>query len=884
MRRKLTLYIGDRRADLSDESFVLFNYTQDDLSNPTVVRNSFSQQITLKGTPANNAIFGDYFRLDRVVNPGAGNTGAGFDPSRKVPFSIYDEKAEILAAGYVKLDAVSWRRDKAEYKVTLYGGLGSLLYNLSYTPDGERKTLASLDYLGTGNPDTELDFTINVLAVRTAWDTVQDGVIDYKWKVINFAPAYEGIPANFGADKFLGVPSDFNLPNTQDTHTLNSGYAIFNLPEKADGWKMREFRSYLQRPVLSVRALLDAVAKPGNNGGYTIDLSDIDAIPFRDLWLTLPLLPSLTPGKSAGGLSLDTINSGTGIVDIIGTVPAGVDVTASISCKFSLAMIDAAAQSYATLYSSVRSGGTGVQTVIFAQLLALDSGNNVVGQSSVRSWYDFGLPARDMATACGYTPEGDAAFEQSESLVAWSHSGGGLFAGPEMAFTVTAQYVSAYEIRVTAYRVETQTVGGVESITGVSLASSPRLWADLSTEFQGTKTYAPGTSPDTIAVPTASNIRSGATITKAMLLSTSKTPAEYLLSFCKAFGLYLLVDEAEKTAKVLRRDSLFLDETEDISRRVDVGKPFDITPLAFDAKWYDFDPEVVEGAFAKEYADIYGIPYGIQRVNTGYDFNADATNLMDGTAFRAAVARMARNKYFNVILSNSKYIPSAFLDKGVTYTLWDSAGQTEEYQVSGPPLSASVTYDNPTFPGYDATDKAEFCEGDGKPVDGVDVLLFRDGDTTLPYGALTDDILEMDTLNGGPCWLVGARTSGGVSYPRYSRYKIALGVVTDSLDFGKPKEIGLPGVTYPDSVTVYRRCWANYLADKYAVDTKVLKCRVDFGGWKAGRDLLRRFYWFGGSLWSLNRIINHSMTTFDPTECEFVQVQDKDAYLSGQNL
>ena len=63
-------------VDLDDQSFILFNYTMEDLSNPTIVRNSFSQQVTLKGTPNNNRIFGDIFRLDRVTQYGDSFTGA----------------------------------------------------------------------------------------------------------------------------------------------------------------------------------------------------------------------------------------------------------------------------------------------------------------------------------------------------------------------------------------------------------------------------------------------------------------------------------------------------------------------------------------------------------------------------------------------------------------------------------------------------------------------------------------------------------------------------------------------------------------------------------------------------------------------------------------
>ena len=32
-----------------------------------------------------------------------------------------------------------------------------------------------------------------------------------------------------------------------------------------------------------------------------------------------------------------------------------------------------------------------------------------------------------------------------------------------------------------------------------------------------------------------------------------------------------------------------------------------------------------------------------------------------------------------------------------------------------------------------------------------------------------------------------------------------------------------------------------------------------------------------------NKISNYSLTTYDPVECEFVQVQDKGNYLTGQS-
>ena len=170
MRRKISLYIADNIVDLDDDSFILFNYQMDDLSNPTIIKNSYSQQITLKGTPNNNKIFGHYFRTDKMIANMGGNTGADYNPSQKTPFTIYDEMGQILESGYVKLDSITRKGADIQYKISLYGGLGSFFYALSYDANGNKRTLASLDYLGTSNPDSELTFEISADAVLNAWE------------------------------------------------------------------------------------------------------------------------------------------------------------------------------------------------------------------------------------------------------------------------------------------------------------------------------------------------------------------------------------------------------------------------------------------------------------------------------------------------------------------------------------------------------------------------------------------------------------------------------------------------------------------------------------------------------------------------------------------
>lgn len=908
MRRKISLYIAGQKVDLDDQSFILFNYTMEDLSNPTIVKNSFSQQITLKGTPVNNRVFGRAFNLDRAIAYQGGAAGADFDPSRKTPFTIYNEMNEILESGYLKLDSVSKRGADIEYKITLYGGLGSFFYALSYDDEGNKRTLASLDYLGTGNPEGELNFNITAQAVQDAWDRLINptGTATI-WDVINFAPAYNGIPeGNFDPSKALVDPLDVGLRDSASeggvTYTTQSGYALVNFAEAQDEWAVKDLRSYLQRPVFSMKAFWNAICNPNNNGGYEVDataaLDFLQMGAYASLWMTLPMLSSIgTIQQETGDLSVYISSAATsgndvGEYRISGSVPTGTRVTANLNPKLLFTCSGSASSLY---LSGTQTSGRTVRTkfnAIFVQAVAYASDNTIVGGSNVKfiAARGIGKNGAAIAKACGFVPTWAADYERLniDELTRWY----GLYQTPPIGFTIEAQNVAYYKIIVKVYQgTFTHTEGEASdqvTYSGSGNTSTPVLYENYSTSYQTTSTYITNGGSSTISYTTSENLRSGALITKAMLLSSSHTPAEYMLSFCKMFGLYFDYDPGTKKVTILKRNDLYQDETIDLTGRVDLSRGIDIKPLVFDSKWYEFALEGVGGAFYDEYLNTEGVPYGVQRVNTGYDFNAEVVNLMDNVVFKNACTILARSKYFNYIFSGSIFVPSPFIDKGNTYTLWAANGETADFPISCPPRTASVTYYNDLYRGYDiqTSRKLELRDAANSPVDGADILVFVEGWNLYDYFSLSDDLPLMDALNDGvPCWLLQYNPSGQ-RIPAFSRYTFSgstSSLVENSLDFGVPHQFDIPGLNQNSGVTIYEKGWKKYLSDRYDADTKVMTCRVNFAGIQVNRELLRKFYWFDNCLWVLNKIKNYSLTTFDPVECEFVQVQDKDNYLNGQS-
>lgn len=885
MNRRIELYIGGSRADLSEQGLVLMNYSVTDLYNPTIVRNSWSQDVDLPGTPTNTRIFGSSFRLDRVA--GAGGSGAQFNAARRLPFSIYSDAGEVLVSGYCRLNAVT-AGAVPTYKVSLFGQLGDFLYGLAYDTAGNKRTLASLDY------GVELDFDITAAAVQSAWARLDgDDTQPEMWDVINFAPCYNGLPdKGFAADKAVADAASLGLAAPVGGYDTQAGQTLISLPQAVDEWAAKDLRSYLQRPVLNCWAMLEAIAADAAGRGWSLDLSDIDTTakwPYRDMWLTRPLLPGLgTYVQQTGGISATFVPVAAGTLvgqfSLSGVIPSS-EVNTTIAFRLAY---NVSAGGAATLvpYHSVISGGAAYvdQQVLFVQAVGYDADNNQVAASEVYSFYKsyYDVAPTALASAVGYTPEMGASFAAPAMDVQYDLSGGTYVRARDITLELAGRDLDRIDILVTAARVQISSFGNVirQVVTPAGSFPFTTMWDLQNNEYTPTLGYASGGAA-TGTSETTDTLRSGAHITKQMLLSTTATPADYLLAICKTFGLYLLTDEAAKSVSILRRTSFYVNETTDLTRRVDLAAAVpDIQPLTFDAKWYDFRHEAVGGAFEKEYQAAEGVQYGIQRVDTGYDFDASSKDLLNGVVLKSAASVQDRSRYWYAIEDNGQFIPSPFLDPGCKYTLWNVDGESKEQEISVPGASAVFTPYNSNPPGLDRFARPEFRDEKNGAVDGANVLLFFNYTSHFDHFRLTDDTPAMDALNGGPCWILEP-DADGLDIPHFARFQWRGQDIERLLHFGYPRQVDIANtpITGP---SVYEEAWQSYVRDRLSVDNKVLRCRVDLSGLQVGPELFRRFWWWRGSIWVLNKISNYSLTTFDPAECEFIQVRNKNAYLNNQ--
>ena len=938
MRKNVTLFIGDIQADLDNDALILFNYTQEDLQNPTIVKNSYSQQVTLKGTDVNNRIFGTYFRNDRL-------TGSGFNALQKTPFTIYNEMNEVLESGYCKLESVTQKKADITYKVSLYGGLGGFLYGLMYDADGNKKTLADLIYTSGGDAH-EFDFRINRDAVKSAWRKLSGYIESDIWAHINFAPCYNGLPAgSFAANKAFCPTSCFGVLSTLTesgvTYNARNGHVLVTLANKYDEWAVGDLRSYLQRPVLKFKSILDAICDSSQNGGYTVELDSTffnnNNDYYSNTWLTLPRLDAIKVPVENGSENITW-----GVASSLSGQNLSVTLTKGDKGAGSRYTIKATLKPRATSnaiwmgdWSMAKGYNNGIaesyRNVVFFQLVAYDKNNNKVGGSKVacisskmvdRNSYPETITTLKALQICTrgvsiypapYTPLWNPTNNLSD--IAGTMYIGDMTFPSESPFSYTATFNgSNVELEVEADNVDHVVLQMVPvgikdddyTYTASGFGAKATLFnknADNNAQVTGYD-FSQYQLQNNATYQVNGQVRSDAYIDKKVLLGGTDSPADYLLSFCKMFGLYLLYDNANKKISIVTRNTLYtpasgLTKTFDLDERID-RKNISIVPYVLESRWYDFGNEVDSAAWADYYLATKGIRYGLQRVNTGFSFNADHKEVLEKNSFKGACEVLEQNKYFVRITQDSKPCPAPFLDGG-KFSLWDANLNVKEVDIQIPSADlATIDYINTTYKGYDYSKypKLQFHDAENKAKDGSGVLVVFGGtysDSIYSKYTLTDDNYLMNFYNEGtPCWLLGQDTIApdyciGVNlpYPIFRRYLVnASNEVTKSLDLGTPLEINEPAISVPDpdTTSIYAQAWKAYISDRYDVDTRVLSCKVDFRGLgePIGQNLMRNFYYFDSSWWVLNKIKNYSITTEDLVDCEFIKVQDNANYYNGQ--
>ena len=825
MKQEIQLFIGGEEVEFSKDPQILFNYKITDATNPTAIKNTYSKSIVLEGTQKNNAIFGNIWNLERMQYYGY-DGGAGFNPIKKTPFELY-VNGELVESGYVKLDNVSKKNGSTTYSLTLYGGLGSLFFSLSYG-DGEgdkKKTLADLRYGSDANLD--LSFKINKETVFDAWHTIMEApdavykesevdrpnnyLYDEKWRTINFMPAYEGIPEDFSPEKVL-----INTKDNTFFQTDVDGYKPVNgflLGEASEGLTMnqtRDLRSYLQRPVIRMKSIIDACCDPVNNGGWELKLDErffnLDNPYYTNTWLTLGTIRENLEGGEKETLTNATLTKEESKMGVdyyrINTNADTLSEYTNVRLNFGLKFKNTTTTTKNNLYLSYQYKGNNANYIsdyrfegaFLVQLVAYDRTGTVVAVSDIQYLYsgsDTGLsPIYDYlknywdndGISTGDVNYRDGHFTKIGNEYFWSETnkdGEATAINFKLQNNVPFNYLKLKVMnpyRRTSYRAGTKPMP-------VTRFNQPNLWENPYVYYDGGKTaeeievaggkvngtFEAGISDVNMISQDYESLFSDTQVNVTDILSTKNTPAEYLTGYAKMFGLYFWRDPSEISSDpqkypkgvihLMDRSTFYgEDNIVDLSNYIDRSEEIKIVPQMPTKKWLRFELEQAESEAAEEYSKTYGEVYGSKRVDTNFNFNTETEDLIDTIPYRAGIDVLEVDKYFNRWKDDK--IPS-YVFNGFKYSLFKVKGTDLDGKEVEVPVERN-TYQPINSNDWENTDsfaKLQLHSAENEPIDGENILVFLTGDSYYNEKNnkywLTDDTQEMVTLNEGePCYIL----------------------------------------------------------------------------------------------------------------------------------
>lgn len=799
------------------------------------------------------------------------------------------------------------------------------------------------------------------------WTTAkkaEEGLDIFDW--ITFMPSYNGYYEDFDNDKAIiyvdthngnDVFSDAKYTSVvKDGETFKlyeeeryrigtkeyiRGFAKAELGKELTEWEIRDLRAYKQRPALRLRRLIEACCDKENNGGYDVDLDKDffnDNNPYwNETYIALPLLDSLIQKSEKEEVTSNLIVNGpavhyvttnnndtfqsnyvkyalpgsenTGFVvegnnwvlDYPYTSEYNVHYTFELTC-----------QGFRNLYFGVKPFiGKAHTSSIAVQLVAYNAYNdNVIGYSSIYNFTDSQYPL-EMDAWKNSSDKGRFYGETIENIGGYFERG--------VFKDVNSQKNSTFELTIENVPIFDKVYFRLlmckgydrDSLSGATLQYQ-NVW-DIIEENAIYIDAAPTNKAYAILTYTDNDSINKVTLSKEKLFTMDNSPADYLLSFCKLFGLKLSCDSVKKEVKIEARNNFFTDEIEDIEKWIDRGGDIEIKPLTFDYKWMNMALQTDETKYSQLYKKDYDVIYGCKRINTNYNFNSEENDVFDGNVFHNGVTVLDRSEaYFNFMDENEHYLPTLNTNY-YEYKLFNGSGEDMKdegfyvYPYQNTFRTPETSYGREL--GTDSFPKICYFNDDYGVADFGDCLVLRnglksifDGDGRPVWYSVSDDIPEMYAMNGSPCYMYAYpetyldNLNWTYSLPVFTKYKTDTikmydygdeyqtenANITHSLDFGSPREMYNKWANNDDA-NIYAQYWKKFIEDQCSINTRIVTCRVHWPH-RINADSLRKMYYFDNAYWVLNEVEDYSIGTDGTTKCTFIKVQNIDNYTKGQKI
>lgn len=910
----IKLYIDNKLVDIDETIDIKMTYQATDIDNPTAIKNSFSKSVELKGTPKNNDIFGNIYKLDfSTIENADVHSGIFFDPRKRTPFELYNN-GEAIECGYMQLNNIKINDGVISYNINLYGMLGDFMYNLMYNEDGTQKTLADI-YYGfqdeNGSTYTAEDekkkyiIKWNKEYIKEGWDKLKtDDYSDMRPSTyIKSAPVYGGFYEDFDSDKFL--IDFFSIPESH-RQTLfpngyqgvgEGGYILGTAQREMDEWETRDLRSVYQRPAVKLDFVMKAIVNDSED--YTVEWDEdiLNSPYFKDTWIVFDRLDfdenpldkynALTPANTLykGGAQSTFLT-----YEGVSTLDTSNMENPFMRLKLNLLTLCDTKDLFATSYS---------------QLVKLDMYRNVCKVQDVVGGYLTKINIYDgdtvvKSTNWNFITTGFNGFilnpyekkyvdklsnytnipKDEISVFAVSYD----YDEEKRAYTQLVPLEITSDLPITEHcRVElvvwkvcfdeqgNETDFGQIKLPYIYLSDISKHWWSV-TYGKPLQTKGALVSIDEGGYYDG-NINPSIqreNVNKQILFGSKATPYDYLTSFSKLFNFRFEADIPNKRIFIKTRQNYYKNEVINIDDLID-RKSMVIKPTTITSKYYTYKLDDGGTYAAYLYKKRNKDGYGEYRLSTPYDFNRDVKDIFSGNVYSQTIPYQQSSIFYNDVENQYPFT----LAPTYSYTIYKGLDyESEETTVNG--YSAT----NRLYAKYDSVPKVCLFDSENDSADIAQCILFFDGFKSF-NGQLSDNNEYMYSINGNPCYLITGDETAVIKLdeiPQFWNYlSTETGNFSHTTDFYKPNKI----FTQDDSkygANTINICdyWQKYIKDVYDKDVKSVEVNMLFN-WKP-REAMCRFYYFDNAIWTLNKVSNYSIFQ-DMQKCEFIKVASVNNYI-----
>ena len=916
MDQKIELYIENLLVDLDDGTDVLLTKQYNDIFDPAKLLVDFTKTVSLPNTPRNNEVFGHVWSPGRQVDFTKVGMGTSFNPSKRASFQLFVGDS-LVHSGYVRMIEVKWTGpNKWRYEVGLFGEVGSFLQEFgdktlrevldASTPYGSSMLLrgVALDRLwraresSTGSRDG-------------MYTTTMYTIPNYTTNRVNWA--FDCSYRNLYVDL---VDSENGMYSFSDQVVYDASYnsegRYTKLPQQYSEHQVNLKKPYKQRFGFYTDMMLGTLL---NKYGYTLNTSTDWTKMANPYWSQMMVTGIVPPDKTSN--SFEYAQAFQGTTKDVSYYNVGNKVmyhtqwwdvsTLGTNAPSVFSIVNSSDGFYAPFW--------GVTNYRALQINASTADNNFYNVK-----FDITDPDKDLVQLLFTNPTNrgyylrDTSFPPDSPFIditLWARvkKAGTAFNSYDAIKVASFKLVGLYSRDLTSetywgffaqqgtgsnvHKIYATTQNGSWILSDLIKQKSQEFVIDtfkyngdvivtfflnLNKYHGSDKSIYEGIGPTTvtcekttlklntnewrISITSDNNVRTGTSIKYYDVLPNVKAK-DFFTSYMKQFGLYLGLDGS--IVSLYTRNEFFSNYSIlDWTTRFDMSRDWSMVPLNFNTEWISLSYAENEDEFTKGYKTKYSRTYGSQYLNTGYEFNRNEYKLLDGNVFSTyALADMTTD----IFGYKGQALKLPQLYKG-------------EFAKSSPADKPSLVFSNgyvnnistlPTLP-----PNYYWAWSDDTSVDNqsYNYSFYRPFSSSEGYFSL------IQVKN--PSYF-GPNVSDGRIALQTSPYYPGPGNMTYSLDFGVPQEQYF-GNVYDPSSTIYNRFWANYLQDRYNVNTKVFKgffylTAAEVANWKWSN-----IVWFKDAYWIVNKIIDYKPGLSEPTQVELVTINNLNNYVNGQYI